>query len=192
MEIEYEATFENINKDEIRDKLKVIGAVLVKPECLHKRVTFNLPLSVRVPNSFVRVRDEGDKITVTLKVVEGHGIEKMKEINLDVDSIEKAQELLLFLGCVKKAYQENKRELWKLNDTEITIDEWPFLAPIVEIEGSSENRVKEVAEKLDFDYKDAIFGPITVVYAKKYGISEDVINNKTPKIVFDMDNPFLK
>jgi len=43
MQAEYEATFININKDEIREKLKQVGAVLVKPEVLMKRYTFNLP-----------------------------------------------------------------------------------------------------------------------------------------------------
>jgi len=191
MEIEYEATFENINKDGIRNKLEEIGANLTKPESLHKRITFNLPTEIDTPHNFVRVRDEGDKIMLTLKVIEGGSIEKQKEINLKIDSMEKAEELLLFLGCEKKAYQENKRELWEFENVEITIDEWPFLEPLVEIEGSSEEKVQEVAGKLGFDYKNAIFGPITLLYNKKYGVAEDVINNKTPKIVFDMDNPFL-
>lgn len=36
MQIEYEATFININKDEIRARLKKVGATLVKPEFLQK------------------------------------------------------------------------------------------------------------------------------------------------------------
>jgi len=191
MEIEYEATFENVDKNEIRERLKNAGAQLIKPEALHKSITFHLPPSIDIKHSFVRVRDEGDKITITLKVIEGDGIEKMQEINLDVNDMKKAEELLIFLGCEKKSYQENKRELWKIGDVEITIDEWPFLEPIVEIEGLSEKIVREVAEKLEFDYREAVFGPITVVYAKKYNISEERINDKTPKIVFDMENPFL-
>ena len=38
MQTEYEATFININKDEIREKLKSVGAVLVKPEVLMKQL----------------------------------------------------------------------------------------------------------------------------------------------------------
>lgn len=191
MEIEYEATFENINKDEVRKKLKDAGAELINPECLHKRITFNLSSAVDNEYTFVRVRDERDKITMTLKVIEGGSIEMQKEINLDVDSMEKAKEILIFLGCKKKAYQENKRELWTLGDVEITIDERPFLEPIVEIEGHSENAVKETAKILGFDYTNALFGPITIVYAKKYNVSAEEINNKIPKIVFDMENPFI-
>ena len=37
--------------------------------------------------------------------------------------MEKARELLNTLGCQERAYQETKRELWKLDGVEITIDE---------------------------------------------------------------------
>jgi hypothetical protein len=38
MEIEYEATFLNIDKNKIRQKLKSIGAELIKPEYLQKNM----------------------------------------------------------------------------------------------------------------------------------------------------------
>ncbi|MCK9439217.1 MAG: hypothetical protein WCY43_02360 [Patescibacteria group bacterium] len=43
MKIEYEATFININKDEVHNKLKEVGASLLKSEFLQKRITFDLP-----------------------------------------------------------------------------------------------------------------------------------------------------
>ena len=43
MEIEYEATFSEIDKEEIRTMLKKVGARLVKNEFMQKRVVFNLP-----------------------------------------------------------------------------------------------------------------------------------------------------
>ena len=43
MKIEYEATFLDIKKDEMRGKLKQAGAVLARPEFLQKRVTLSLP-----------------------------------------------------------------------------------------------------------------------------------------------------
>ena len=62
MQTEYEATFININKNEIREKLKQVEAVLVKPEVLMKRYTFNLPKGLEHKDKFLRVRDEGDKV----------------------------------------------------------------------------------------------------------------------------------
>jgi len=75
---------------------------------------------------------------------------------------------------------------------EITIDEWPFLEPFVEIEGPSEKMVKDVAKKLNFNYQQALFGSVDFQYAKKYNLSLEKINKTTPKIVFNMANPFVK
>lgn len=79
-----------------------------------------------------------------------------------------------------------------LDDVEITIDEWPFLEPFVEVEGKSEEAVKAVSEKIGFTYNDALFCAVGTLYSKKYNLDEDIINNKTPKIVFEMENPFLR
>ncbi len=191
MQIEYEATFKNIDKKLIRQKLKEIGANLIKPEFLQKRSVFHLPKGHEIDGGWARVRDESDKITMSLKIVDGTNIENQKEVCLQVDNFEEAKQLLELLGCKEKAFQESKREIWKLNDVEITIDEWPFLEPFVEIEGKSEKSVKSATEKLGFDYKDALFCAAGTLYSKKYNLPEDTINNKTPKIIFGMGNPFV-
>ena len=120
------------------------------------------------------------------------GIESQKELLFKVDDFDKAMELLSTIGCKQKSYQETRRELWNLDDVEITIDEWPFLEPFIEVEGTSEKKVKAVSEKLGFNYKNALFCAVGTLYSKKYGFDEDIINNKTPKIIFDMENPFVK
>lgn len=51
-----------------------------------------------------------------------------------------------------------------------------FLEPFVEIEGKSEKAVKDVSEKLGFNWHDARFCAIDALYADKYGVSENVIN----------------
>lgn len=191
MEIEYEATFINIDKEKIRKKLKEVGAKLVKPEFVQKRVVFNLPKGHEIKGGWLRIRDEEDKITMSLKVVDGNKIENQKEACIEVDDFQKAELLLITIGCEKKAYQENKRETWSLKDVEVTIDEWPFLESFIEIEGKSEKTVKKIAEKLGFNYKEALFCSIDVLYNKKYGIPLDVINNQTPEITFHGPNPFI-
>ncbi len=192
MQIEYEATFTDVDKDEIRGRLKKAGAKLSRPEFLQKRVTFNFPESQKRDDAWLRVRDEGDRITMIVKIVDGDRIENQKEIGLTVDNFDEAVELLEIIGCRKKSYQETKRELWKLDDVEITLDEWPFLEPLVEIEGESEYAVKNVSEKLGFDYEQAFFGCVSPLYAKKYGVSEEFINNHVPRIVFGGEKPFVK
>lgn len=192
MKIEYEAAFIIDSKDRIRNKLKSAKATLVNPEVLQKRVVFHLPKGSRHPGSFARVRDEGYTITMSIKqVVEGGRIDEQFETCFQVSDFDEAIKFLEFLGCKQKAYQETKRELWKLDDAEITIDEWPFLEPFIEIEAPTEEIVKSVSAKLGFDYSKAYFGPVGGFYAKKYGISLDRINNQTPEIVFQGQNPFL-
>jgi adenylate cyclase class 2 len=190
MEIEYEATFTNIDKDEIRRRLASSSAKLIKPEFMQKRVVFDLPTGHEIKGGWLRVRDEGDKITMSLKIVDGNKIENQKEICIKVDSFQQAELLLATMGCRKKAYQESKREFWIIDGTEITIDEWPFLEPYVEIEGKSEEAVKAVAQKLKFDYSKALFCSVDTLYAKQYNISEKRVD-QTPEIVFSGENPFL-
>lgn len=190
MYTEYEATFLNIDKDEIRGRLRGVGATLVRPEYMQKRIAFDLPSEHGSIHEWVRVRDEGDKITLSYKKIDGDEIHNQKEIQITVDDFDKAVELLSAIGCGAKAFQESKRELWKIDDTEITIDEWPFLEPFVEIEGESEEVVRKVAEKLGFNWSEAKFCAVGALYEMKYGIDAHRINKETPRITFDMENPF--
>ncbi len=103
-----------------------------------------------------------------------------------------AKAFLSRIGCRWKTYQENKRELWKLDGVDIAIDEWPFLEPFVELEGKSENAVRRVSKKLGFDYKTAVFGATGKLISIKYGISENFINNTVPYLTFKGRNPYLK
>jgi len=192
MQTEFEATFININKTQMRRILKKAGAKLLKKEFLQRRYVFDLPQGHEIKGGWLRVRDEGDKITLSLKVVDGDKIHNQREVCLKVDSLEKGKEILETIGCPLKAYQETKRELWTLAGVEITIDTWPFLEPFVEIEGDSEKVVKKTAVKLGFDYQQALFCSIDTIYHLKYNLPERIFNTETPRIVFKMKNPFLK
>lgn len=191
MNIEYEATFENVDKEQVRKRLEAAGAQLKRPEFLQKRVVFNLPSGHEIPGGWLRVRDEGNRITMSLKIVSGDRIEDQKEICLTVDDFDQATQFLSLLGAQRKAYQETKRELWVLDGVEVTIDEWPFLEPFVEIEGSNEAAVRAAAIKIGFDYSQALFCSVDTLYSRKYGFPEDHFNNHSDLVIFDMKNPFV-
>jgi adenylate cyclase class 2 len=192
MNIEYEASFPEVDKDEVQGRLRAVGATLVRLEFLQRRVVFRLPSGHEIDGAWARVRDEGDKITMSLKIVDGDRIEDQKEICLTVDSFDQAELMLMTLGCARKSYQETKRELWTLDGVEVTIDEWPFIDPFVEVEGRSEEEVRKVSEKIGFDYSKALFGAVDIMCMRKYPhLTADRINNHTPRIVFGEENPFL-
>jgi adenylate cyclase class 2 len=190
MQIEYEATFININKDEVRQRLITAGAQLIRPEFLQRRVILDLPAEKRGIDRWLRVRDEGDKITMSLKIIDGDQIENQHELCLVVSNMDEAVELLTTIGCQPKAYQETKRELWRLDDVEITIDQWPYLEPFVEVEGLSEKAVQDISHRIGFDYSQALFCAVDRLYQLKYGIDKDLINYRLPRLVFDEPNPF--
>ncbi len=192
LNIEYEATFCDIDLYGIREKIKNLNGKLLKPMFNQKRTVFNFPEGHEIKGGYLRVRDESDKITMTLKIMESNSsIEGQKEIEIIVDSYENAVNFLKTIGAREKAVQETKRDLWELDGVYLMIDLWPFLNPLIEIEGRNEADVKKVAERLEFNWNDAIFDSIDSVYSKKYNISIDRINNKTPRIMFDMKNPFI-
>jgi len=187
--IEYEATFTDINKDEIRERLKKAGAKKVYPEFLMKRIVFELPAGHEIKGGWLRVREEADKITMSLKITDGGKIEDQKEICLKIDNYDEGVKFLESVGAERKAYQESYRELWILDGVEVCIDEWPYLEPYVEVEGKSEQEVKNVSAKLGFDYAKALFCSVDTLYTKKYGTPFAVINS-TKRITFSGPNPF--
>lgn len=192
MRIEYEAKFLDVDKDDIRKKLKNIGAKLIKPEFFQKRYNLHLPGNLKHDKAWLRVRDEKDKITLSLKKIEGCEIHHQKELEIKVDDFETAVSILKNIGCEIRMYQETKRELWMLGTVEVTIDEWPFLEPFIEIEAGSESEVKVASDKLGFDYSEAIFGPVGKVYKMKYGVGPSVFEGENQRLTFDDDNPYDK
>jgi adenylate cyclase class 2 len=190
MQIEYEATFLNVDKEAVRNNFKKAGAKLIKPEVFMHRYTFTLPKNNEIAGSWLRVRDEGGKITMSIKIVDGEKIGNQKEICLTVDDMKQAVDFLGIIGCRQKSYQETKRETWELDGVVITIDTWPFLETFVEVEGQSEKAVKSVSEKIGFDYAQAKFCAVGSLYQDKYKIPQDIINNHTPEITF-AKNPFI-
>ena len=192
MQTEFEATFWPINKDAIRQQLVAVGAIQIYPERLMRRRAFNLPPGLHSPQRWARVRDEGDRITASVKYIGGNKIEDQQEAQIIVNDFDQTAELFTLLGCHEKAFQETKRELWKLNEVEIMIDEWPFLEPLIEVEGTSEEQVHETSEQIGMDWAQARFCAVSAIYIEKYGITEERINNETPRLVFGDPNPFAE
>ncbi len=176
MQTEIEAKFPDINVSELHAKLKTVGAVLEHPEISMRRKNFDYAdRRLEKAGGWVRVRDEGNKVTMSYKQLNDRTLHGTQEVNLVVDSFEEACHFLTIIGLEQKAYQETKREKWLFQDVEVTIDTWPWIPSFVELEGPSEELVKKVASDLGFDWSQAMHGSVEIVYQMHYDFTEEEI-----------------
>ena len=178
---EIEVKFLDVNHAVIRAKLKTLGAKLKTPKTLFRRINLDLhDRHLSEIGSWLRLRDEGSKVTLTHKIhsKDAGGELITKEFETEVSSFESALELLLSMGMIQKAYQENYRENWVLSldegEVEVALDQWPHVKPHIEIEFLSGKNpkaaLKKVAKMLGLDYKKAVNDDICPVYFAEYQV----------------------
>lgn len=178
METEIEAKFPNIDADALRVVLKEKGAEKEHSEVLMRRKNYDYPdRRLEKIGGWIRVRDEGNKVTLSYKQLNDRTIHGTKEINVAVDDFDKTSAFLEAIGMNVKAYQETKREKWVCKNVEVTIDTWPWVPTFVELEGSSEKLVREVANNLGFDWNEAMHGSVETIYQMHYDFTEAEVDN---------------
>ena len=176
MQQEIEATFIDADHTALRSRLAELGGSRLQPEFLMRRSTYDYPdLRLDSQASWVRVRQEFDRITVGFKQRQSTTIDGMREVEFTAGDYDSACAFLCAIGLQKKAYQETKRELWRVGGCEVMLDTWPWIPPYVEIEGSSKEAVKALAEKLGFDWTTALFDSADAVYMQYYGVARTEI-----------------
>jgi adenylate cyclase class 2 len=178
MHTEIEAKFLNIDIDTIRTKLNSLGANLIHQERLMTRRNFDYPdLRLQKKSGWVRVRNEGDKVTLAYKQLNDRTLTGTKEVSVMVSSFIDTCEFLESIGLETKTIQETKRESWVLGDIEIEIDTWPWVPTFLEIEAKSEKEVREMAKSLDLDWEKAVHGSVEIVYQGYFDVSEDEVDS---------------
>jgi len=193
MQVEYEARFLDINPDELIKKIKEVGGVLKSPLTIYRRSVFSL---CDIKKGFVRVRDEGDKVTMTSKIYKNPKFPQEYELELK-DSFEHGQAFLRSLNLDEKAYQETMREKWsiirnKKELCEIAIDRIPALPIYAEVECKTKKDLDRCIKLLDLKKHKINFGGFGKVYVEYYGMSENEINNVIPKLTFQNIREELK
>ena len=171
MKTEIEVKFLKQDHQKIRDLLTKLGAECVEPMRLMKRAIVDFPdrrLQTGENGSFIRVRDEGDKVTLTYKQFNSLSVDGAKEIETQVDSFDDAVHIFTSIGLEVVSLQESKRETWKYKEFEIVLDEWPWLEPYIEIEAGSEEALKTFSNLLGLNWSDAVFGDVMVAYYAQY------------------------
>ncbi len=152
---EIEVKFLTIDPQKMQEKLVAIGAKKVFEKTYRRRV-FDYPdLRLHKDGAWLRLRDEGEKITLSYKHRLGQKThdgtandESMVVIEVSVDDFEKTALLLQKIGFAEKHYIENRRVRYVLGEVEFDIDTYPRLDPYLEIEAPTWEEVDRAIELL--------------------------------------------
>ena len=176
---EIEAVYLDINKEEIEKELRAIGAEKTG-DIFYRHSSYDYPdLRLDKDNSWIRLRDEGDKIILAFKkrlgVTSQDGStndDGMEEIELEVSSYEETAHFLKKIGMVEKHEAEKKRSRWQKREIIFDIDTWPSIPTLLEIEGPSWEEVDSAARLLNLDPENKKVCSVNQIY-KIYGLDVD-------------------
>lgn len=161
---EYEYNFHNFNKKELIKNIKKLGGKKFGTY-LFKVMVFIHPL--KKDNTYIRVRDEGHRITMTYKYTGKSEFQEEEEIK--IDNFNNAVNILFSLGCKKKYYYEKIREIYYLKNTEIDFNMDPGRPETLEIESKTKKELDSITEKLGLDKNNRVKVPINL-YTEKFGL----------------------
>ncbi|WP_028777969.1 class IV adenylate cyclase [Shimazuella kribbensis] len=163
MSIEFEAKVIEVNPEEIEKKIVKLGGTKVGSVRM-KRYVYNINPERR--GHWIRLRDDGKQITLTVKKIHNDGISGTEEEEIKVEDFEKTNDLLLLMGFTPTAYQENQRTSFILNNAQLEIDHWPMIPPYLEIEAESKEQVLQVASLLGYKESELTGENTTKIYAR--------------------------
>lgn len=175
------------SKDDFRKRLQDSGAKLITKERQMIRHHFVKDKNPGMTCDYIRVRQEGDKVTFSAKqhLSADGDIKDNKELVVEVSDFETTVHILQTAGLIATNIQETLRESWMLDGAQIEIDTWPSLDPYVEIEADSEERVKNTAEALAFEWKNRIITSVEDIFMEKYGLERDEVRSRLSYSTFD-------
>jgi len=148
MKTEYEVRVLEIDKEKMVETLESLGAKKIG-DWHQKRYVYDI--IPKDDNSWIRLRTNGIKTTLTFKCVKSKTIDGTKEAEVEVSDFEETNIILEQMGHHNRGFQENKRIQYILDCVEIDIDTWPNIPTYLEIEGKDEESVKNIIKKLNVD-----------------------------------------
>lgn len=171
MPIEHEAKILNIDPEATEHLILDKGGQKLAERFIRRYVYDITPGD---QSKWIRLRDTGDEITLTVKQITSDAIDGTHEIEVTVDDFAATNALLGMMGFTPKSYQETKRTSFILDGAQVEIDTWPQIPPYVEIEAGSKDEVVRVAGLLGYAETD-LTGENTIKIYAKYGIDLNTI-----------------
>lgn len=167
---EIEVRFLNINSQSIIKKLQKLNAKDEGEYKILETIFYDKQKTWLEKGKFVRIRKAKNKIFVSYKHHQKHTATGTYEIEFEVNDFNKAKDFIENLGLIAFRIQEKKRHTFKLENVILDIDTWPTIPTYLEIEGESEEDLKDIAQKLDLDWKKAVFENAKIVIEKYYKV----------------------
>lgn len=159
--IEYEVRILEIDHEDVIKRLEALGAEFIF-DSMQKRYVYDVkPVQ---PNKWIRLRQNQDGTTLTIKDLSAKTIDGTKEIEIKVDDFDTTNELLEELGYFNRGFQENRRVQYRLDGVEIDLDKWPLIPEYLEIEGHNEEEVYRTVERLGFSKDDIVTLDVSSIY----------------------------
>lgn len=172
MHIEHEIKFSPINIKEISNKIENIGGVKVMDRFLYKRYICDIN-----DHAFIRLRTTPKGASITIKECnDGNWQNHLLEQEMFINNFDEGK---LFIEWFLKnklisdpnlRYQENIRTMYKIDDIEFCIDEWPLIEPFLEIEAPDQKSLEDIVKKLDLDFTKGLTGSVNNLAIKLYNI----------------------
>jgi adenylate cyclase class 2 len=170
MNTEIEARFLEIDQATLVEQLIALGATDKGEVLLSEIIFYDATGTWQKEGRYTRLRSVGGKTTLTYKQNKEQTIDSAKEIEFDVSDKQQAQLLLETLGLKAFRHQEKRRHTLILDSVTIDIDTWPNIPTYVELEGPSEDDLKQVASKLNLDWSTAVFDDARAIIQNRYNI----------------------
>jgi len=165
--------FLEIDEAALKDKLRSLGAVDHQEDFLREMIFYDQALHWQTAErKFVRIRQTQKGTFVTFKHNEEDSATGTKEIEFKVDSseTEKVKNFLEEIGLVMFREQEKKRHSFDLQGVLVELDTWPEIPTYVELEGPSEEALKQTAAALGLDWANVVFDPPRYLIEQRYHI----------------------
>lgn len=173
--IEFETRFIDLDEKEVLGKLNKIGAEKTG-DFYFREWIFQYKEWIG-QNRRIRVRTDGTKNWLTYKANKTWEVDSTEEVELEVSSSDDMVKFLHSIDMPLLRYQEKKITRYERDDILFEINHWPKIPMVLEIESSSEEKVREGVKLLNLNWKDAIFEDQKVVHQKYYNVDLDTTSN---------------
>jgi len=167
---EVELKFLNINVDQIKQKLIILGAKLIFDTQIESHSFYGNGFHIFDSKmKYLRVRKVNDEVTITYKSpTKESEMSNRKEIEIKVDDFDKAISLIEKIGLNKDKIFEKNRSHYELKNIHFELDTLKDIPTFLEIETQTEQEMKEICLKLNLNISEGRKGTIVEILPEMF------------------------